>query len=38
MFLGTFGVDPDPMVMTERVGFGLVSDAHARGLCTVEKD
>ena len=36
--LKMFGDDPEPMVMTERVGFGLVSNAHARGLCTVEKD
>ena len=26
-----FGDDPDPMVMTVRVGSGEVSDAHTRG-------
>ena len=26
-----FGDDPDPMVMTERLGFGTTSDAHTRG-------
>ena len=31
-----FGDDPDPMVMTERFGFGTASDAHTRGFvhCT----
>ena len=27
-----FGDDPDPTVMTVRVGFGGVSDTHERGL------
>ena len=27
-----FGDDPDPTVTTARVGFEVVSDAHARGL------
>ena len=33
-----FGDDPDPMVTTERFGFGTASDAHTRGLCTVQRD
>ena len=32
------GDDPDPLVMTARFKFGEVSDAHARGLCTVQRD
>ena len=30
--LGMIGDDPDPLVMTARVGFGELSDTHARGL------
>ena len=33
-----FGDDPNPTVTTTRVGFGYVSDAHARGLCTMQRD
>ena len=32
------GDDPDPAVTTARVGFGEVSDAHARGRCTIQRD
>ena len=32
-----FGDDPDPTVMTARVGFGAVSDTHARGLSIVKR-
>ena len=35
---GMLGDDPDPMVMTARVGFGEVSDEHARGLSTEQRD
>ena len=33
-----FGDDPDPTVATTRVGSAEVSDAHARGRCTVQRD
>ena len=32
------GDDPDPSVKTARVGFGEVSDTHARGLSIVHRD
>ena len=33
-----FGDDPNPTVMTARVGFREVSDTHARGLSIVQRD
>ena len=30
-----FGDDPDPTVMTERVGSGQVSDAREKGFCAL---